>query len=384
MDSQRFIKILILIGVIAAIGIGGYFLWQFLASKIIGGPGTGEIPSTEVVDIGEGGAIGAEVNTAEQTAAQEAQTVTQKLSIFINSPVFEYWLNTKENSVYFANLDGQIIRINSNNSRQMASSQTLNGLHKITPSADGSLAIAEFNYPALPSLSVFFASSTSWQPLPAETISAAISPDSKKIAFTGQTALNILDLQTQKTTEVQKMSQVGLNLNWLTDSAVLLQSDPSVEIRNYLYSFNLADKTLRTLINGEYGLDIKWAKDGNLGLKMNTADRVAKLSLIDNFGSGIVNFTFLTMPEKCLLEAQNIYCGIPKNIREGIILPDNYYKKSDYFVDDIFQINLPTGKIVKLFDGNEVALDATDLKIKDNALLFINRYDQKVYSLRLD
>lgn len=386
MDYKRILRIIVIIAIIAAIGVGAYFLWMWLSSKTVGGlPGTGQTPTTEVINVGEGGAIGAQVNTTEQTATQGAQTVTQKLSVFINSPVSEYWLNSKENSVYFANLAGQIIKINSNNTRQLVSSQTLNNLHAITPSNDGSLIIAEFNYPQLPTLSVFSASSTSWQPLPAGTISAAISPDSQKIAYTNQSALNIIDLTAQKTTKIQDMSQVGLKLNWLTNQEILLHSDPSVASRGYVYSFNLTDKILKTLIDGEYGLDIKWASNGGLGIKINSTDRLAELSLIDNFGSNIPYFKkpLLTMPEKCLIESQKVYCGIPKNIRQGLILPDDYYKKNDYFIDDIFEFDLPTGKITKLFDGNDVALDARDLKLKDNNLLFINRYDNKVYSLNL-
>ena len=384
MDYKRILRIIVIVLIIAGIGAGAYFLWMWLGSKTVANlPGTGQAPTTEVVNVGEGGAIGAQINTSEQTTTQAPQTVTQKLSIFIDTPVSEYWLNSKDNSVYFANLAGQIIKINSNGTRQLASSQTLNNLHSIMPSADGSLAIAEFNYPELPTFSIFSASSTSWQPLPAGAISAAASPDSQKIAYTNKNSLNILDLTTQKTSKAQDLSQVGLNIDWITGQNILLTSESAVDSRGYVYSFDLTTKILKTLVSGEYGVDINWANDGALGIKLNSTDRVPKLSLIDNFGSNVVNFAFLTVPEKCLLLSQKVYCGIPKNIRQGIILPDDYYTKNDYFVDDIFEMDLPTRKITKIFDGNNVALDAYDLKLKDNNLLFINRYDNKVYSLAL-
>lgn len=384
MDYRRIIRIVIIVLILAGIGVGAYFLWVWLSSKTVSNlPGAGQTPTTEVTNVGEGGAIGAQVNTTEQTATQEARTITQRLSILINSPVSKYWINSKDNSVYFANLAGQIIKINSNNTRQLVSSQTLNNLHSITPSVDGSLAVAEFNYPQLPTLSIFSASSTSWQPLPAGTVSAVVSPDSKQIAYTDRSALNTIDLTTQKTTKIQDMSQVGLKLNWLNNQEILFSSDPAVTSRGYIYSFNLTSKTLKTLISGEYGLDVQWATDGGLGIKMNSTDRVSKLSLIDNFGSNVVDFAFLTVPEKCLLKSQKMYCGVPKNIKQGLILPDDYYKKGVYFIDDIFELDLPTGKITKLFDGSSVALDAYDLKLKGSDLLFINRYDNKVYSLGL-
>jgi len=386
MDYKKLIKIISIVLIIAAIGVGIYFLWNWLNSKggVTGIISGGTKPTTEIIDTNVGGIGVIATETETDTTTQESQTVTQKLSILINSPVFEYWLSSKDNSLYFANLEGQIIRINSDNTRQLVSSQTLNNLHSIMPSLDGSLAIAEFNYPRLPNLSIFFASSTSWQPLPAGAISAAISPDSKKIAYTDETTLKSIDLTTQKTAEIQKMSQVGLKIDWLKDNELLFSEDPSVENNGRMYSFNLTNKTFKTLIGGEFGLAIKWAKDGHLGIKINSDQRVPKLSLIDEFGSPIANFTFLSVPEKCLIDAQKIYCGVPKNTRSGMVLPDDFYSKKYYFIDDIFELDLPTGAITKLFDGNEIAIDATNLKIKDNSLLFINRYDNKVYSLKLD
>ncbi|MCL5017080.1 MAG: hypothetical protein M1155_00220 [Patescibacteria group bacterium] len=386
MDYKRILKIIAIVLIVIAIIIGAYFLWKWLNSRNTGNlTGTGGVPTTEVTNVGEGGAIGAPINTSEQTTTQTPQTVTQKLSIFIDTPVSEYWLNSKDGSVYFANLAGQIIKINNDNTRQLVSPQTITNLHSIIPSKDGSLAIAEFNYPQLPTFSIFSASSTSWQPLPVSTISATISPDSKKVAYTNEKALNVLDLTTQKTSQLQNMSQAGLNLNWITDQKILFYSDPAIDISGYVYSFDTATKTLKMLTSGDYGTDIKWADKGDLGIKLISAERMPKLSIVDDLCNNLVSLPFVTVPEKCVFSSnsQIIYCGIPKNIRSGIALPDDYYSKNDYFVDDIFEMNLPTGKITKIFDGNDVPLDAYDLKIKDNSLLFVNRYDNKVYSLSL-
>ncbi len=386
MDYKKLIKIISIVLILTAIGVGGYYLWSWLNSnggiaELISG---GKAPTTEVIETGTEGEAETGTETGADVETQQPETVTQKLSILINSPVFEYWLGSQDNSLYFVNLNGQIIKINSDGTRRLVSSQSLNNLHKITPSTDGSLAIAEFNYPALPNLSIFSASSTSWQPLPSGTISAAFSPDSKKIVYTDQSSIRQLDWATQKTTEIQKMSQVGLELGWLKNNDVLLNTEPSVESRGYLYVFNITNKTINTLIDGEYGLDINWAKDGNLGIKLNSVEKNPRLSLVDGSAKLVANFTFLTVPEKCVIETSKIYCGVPKNIKSGIVLPDDYYKNKEYFIDDIYELDLPTGAITKLFDGSEVALDAKNLKVKDNALLFINRYDNKVYSLNLN
>lgn len=388
MDYRKLIRILSIVLIITALGVGAYYLWQWVNSK--GGvmnaiSGKTTQPTTEIIETQTTETTTTTTTQSEiDIATQGAQAVTPKLSILINSPVFEYWMNSEENSIYFANLNGQIIKINSDGSRRLVSSQNLQNLHEIKPSNDGSLAIAEFNYPSMPTLSIFSASSTSWQPLPSGAISAAFSPDSKKIMYTDQTSLKLLDLAAKKTTEIQKMSQVGLNINWLKDNEILLSDDPSVENNGRIYSFDIKNKIIKTLINGERGLGIKWSNNGNLGIKINTTERIAKTSLVGSTANFIADFTFKTIPEKCLIDSQKIYCGVPKNIRTGIVLPDDFYKKKEYFIDDIYVLDLQTSQFIRLFDGNEIAIDVIDLKLKDNALLFINRYDNKVYSLKLE
>ncbi|MBU4348108.1 hypothetical protein KJ671_01195 [Patescibacteria group bacterium] len=386
MNYQKFVKIMAIVLIIILLIAGGYYFWQWLDSK--GGIKNiidyGKPPITSIIDIDDDDFVEPIEEDGTDIISQEPQIVAQKLSILVNSPVFEYWSNPEENSLYFANLNGQIVRINNDGTRQLVISQTLNNLHNIKASNDGSFAVAEFNYPQMPTLSIFSASSTNWTPLPIDTISASFSPDSKKIAYTDQNNLNILDLTSQETSKIQEMSQVGLRLNWIKDSELLFYGDSSIESRGYAYSFNLEQKTLKTLIDGEYGLNINWDKNGDSGIKMGVFERKPKLSLIDNFGNTTANFTFLSMPEKCLIESQKIYCGVPKNIRDGITLPDDYYKKAEYFIDDIFMIDRSEETISKIFDGSEVALDIYNLKIKDDSLLFINRYDNKLYSLKLE
>jgi hypothetical protein len=193
-----------------------------------------------------------------------------------------------------------------------------------------------------------------------------------------------MDLVTAKISETQKMSQVGLNLNWARESELILSEKASAETITPIYNFNLNQKKFGNISENEYGVVINWSKTDNLGIKLSSSLRKPVLTLVDELGSAVANLTFITIPEKCLIESQKIYCGVPKNIRTGMILPDDYYKKKDYFIDDIFEMDLPTGKVSKIFDGKDVSIDAHDLKLKDGNLLFINRYDSKLYSLKLD
>ena len=382
MNWNKILKIIGIVLVITGIIVGGYFLWKYISNK--GGIAAvlkpaGTTPTTEVVTVG--GGVGTTAGAEEITAEEKARLV-QKLSIIIDAPIFDYWINKNDSSIYYVTIDGIITKLSAD-AKKIVSNQVLQNLHSMVPSADGSMALFELYYPQEPIFSIFSAGTANWQPLTEGTVSADFSPNNKEVVFLDNTGLKILDLASFKIRDLQKMDQF-FDIKWAKQNTILLHEKPAAELPGSLYSFDIADKTIKKIINNENGLSINWSNNYDYGLKLSSINRTNQLSLIDTGGSGILDMSFITVPNKCLIESSKIYCGIPKNIREGIVLPDNYYSREDYFIDDIFELDLPTGKITKLFDGNAAILDAFNLKIKDGALLFINRYDNKLYSLKLE
>lgn len=381
--NKKILKITGLVLVVAAVIISGYYLWNWISSKggiagVLTSPGT--TPTTEVIDVEGTGEAGAGTGTGITT--EELAQQKQRLSIVIDTPIFDYWINKNDNSIYYVTSDGVITKLSAD-AKKIVSNQTLENLHSVIPSANGSMALFELYYPQKPIFSIFSASTTNWQPLTIGTISADFSPNSKELVFLGNGGLRILDLTSFKIRDVQKMDQF-FDVKWAKENTLLLYEKPSVEVPSSLYSFDVVNKTIKKIISGENGLNIGWSDNYEFGMKINSVGKTSQLSLIDIKGVKIMDMSFVTVPNKCLVGPSKIYCGIPKNIRNGIVLPDNYFTREDYFIDDIFELDLPTGKITKLFDGNAAILDAFNLKIKDGSLLFINRYNNKLYSLKLD
>jgi hypothetical protein len=382
MDYKKILKITGIVLLVAAVIVGGYFLWKLVSNK--GGvpgilnPSSGTPPTTQVTNVGGEGAT----TTGTGLTAEEAAKLVQKLSIIIDTPIFDYWINKSDNSIYYVDPSGAITKLTVD-AKKVVSSQTLENLHSVIPSADGSMALFELYYPQQPIFSVFSASTTNWQPLTDGTVSADFSPNNKELVYLDGTGLKILDLASFKIKDVQKMSQF-FDIKWAKENTLLLYEKPSFEIPSSLYTFDLTNKTLKKIVDAETGLNISWSGNYDLGLKISTANKTAQLSLIDLKGVKAMDMSFITVPNKCLVGPSKIYCGIPKNIRDGIVLPDNYFTREDYFIDDIFELDLPTNKITKLFDGNAAILDAYNLTVKDGSLLFMNRYNNKLYSLKLD
>lgn len=358
---QKFIKLILAILIPIAILWGGYYLWQIFVVAEPPPEPISQIPTTLVPDL--------------PTPAQ--------LTTLTETAIFDYWLNSKTGAVYYLNLAGQVFKI-SGGAEEGVNSQTLTKLNSAKASPDGTFIVAKFNYPNLPTFSIFNTVTNSWQPLPENTIAAAWSPNSQQLAYLNGDYLKILNVVSQKTQTIAKINQRDVELAWLKSSEILLLIfGPSADLPSSLWSINLTTKVLTPIIKEESGLVINWSEKGNWGLKFNNFNRVPQFSLISDLGNVVKTFSFITLPEKCALGKDKIYCGVPKFLRGGLVLPDDYYKKAVYFKDDLYLIDLATGDISLLYGGDETLIDAYHLTIKNNQLLFINRYDDKLYSLQL-
>ncbi len=313
-----------------------------------------------------------------------AVTLDQELTKITEERIFDYWINKKDNSIYYIDETGSVSKISQNNSPEIINSQNLNKLNKIWVSYDGDKIAARFNYPNLPTFSIFDIAAKNWQPLPSNTIAVAWSPIADKLAYLDDKMLNILDFNSQKTQKILNLTQKEVNLDWISESTILLSTIGSIDNPASLWSINLKTKNVTPLINDEQGLALKWANDGSMGIKLHTIKRAPYTSAIDPNGITLAAFSFITMPSKCLIEKEKIYCAIPDNINAGVKLPDDYYKKSVYFNDVFYLIETKNDSAKIIFNPETTSVDADHLELFNNTLLFKNRIDDGLYSLQLN
>lgn len=352
---KKYLKLIIGVLIVIAVIVVGYLLWRHLnLTEVLFGPQE-EAPTT---------------------------ALPEKLNALTDIPIFDYWVNKKTGVVYYLAEAGQVVKIQ-NNTQEIVNSQTLNRLNSVASSYDGSYAAVKFNYPAFPTFSIFNTTTNNWQPLPPKTIVVAWSPNSQEILYLDDKMLQISNLATQKNREVLKMTQKELDLKWISDSNVLISENPSIEFPSTIWILNLKNKTLLPLIEKESGLTTQWSNDGEIGIKLHNQNRTPITSLIDKDGTTLAALTFITLPSKCLIENDKAYCAVPKNIREGIVLPDDYYKKAVYFDDNLYLIDLSAGSSKVLLENSDTLIDAEHLELHNNALLFKNRLDGKLYSLEI-
>lgn len=375
-------KILIIIIILAVLGIGSYLAWQYFfqpAPAEVAGEGA-TLPTTET----------GLPSAAEQPA--EAQITKAGMKTLSARPVFDYWINKNTNDVYFIDLNGEMYKISASGTEEKINAQTISDLQSIQPSPDGSRVIFTFGYPFQTTLSILDIAAKSWQPLPAGTISAAWDPRSNnQIAYLkdngDKSGIFLLTLSTKKATELAKINQKDLDLEWILPDILYLKTKPSAEYNGFIWAFNIKQKTFSPLISEGAGLSVLWSDNGKLGFRFSGNGFSNSLALIDEKNRVLANISDVTLPSKCAFGINNAYCAIPVKIPPRTKLPDDYLQKEIFFDDLIYKVDLTTGELEQLGDiflsFFAPSMDADHLSVQKNRLIFINRHDNLLYSLEL-
>jgi hypothetical protein len=369
---MRKILIIIIIGVIVVLTIGG--LVYFLSNRTTS-------PSAKPTNLPSGGQIS-----------------TNQLKVLSKEPVFDYWIASSTQEIIYINKDGKIGRIGQD---KFISEQTIKDLDYAQISPDGQNILVAFGDPHQPQFSILNLITDSWSPLPLEIKSATWSPEGKRLAAVinqnEQNNLVILDLAKYLSNDpkqkgksftiiVKNFSLQDLKMDWLTPDEIFFTDKPSGLVEGSAWRLNFAKPTNTTfteIIPPGNSLMIKWLKD-DLGIKFQNQQS----SLINWAGQTINNFSVMVLPNKCVSKSDSFYCflfidTIPRTSK--INWPDDYFQKTIYTRDGLYKFdpkNLTEPQLV--FDQwGEKNIDATNIKTVGNQILFINRYDNQLYSLEI-
>jgi len=379
---KKIIIIIVIILIVIAIAVGVYFGWKN-AQVILNPPGSAPITGQPV-----------SIQVSNSTTTSEAGV--QKAQIVSDYPVFDYWIfkaaTSTEAGVFYLSSDGKIFQVKGDAEDQAITSEPILDIQAVKSSADGSRVIIQSGGAGSPKF-IIFNTATKIFELLSDNISAAdFSPDAKSIAYletaTGSalSSLVIKDFGTKpKTSKILSFIQKDFDLSWISANQIILTQKPSAFYAGSAWIFDIKNQTLIPLISEMNGLIIGYSAGGKTGLEFFSQQfgTIYKLNLVDDKGAIKANLDFTTLPEKCLISEPQIYCAIPKNIPDKTILPDDYLKKAVYFSDSFYQIDINENSSLKIFEPSDFAIDAVNLKLIDGKLLFINRYDNKLYSVEL-
>lgn len=185
---------------------------------------------------------------------------------------------------------------------------------------------------------------------------------------------------------VTRFNLSEFSLQWPQKNSLYLTQKPSADYISDMWKVDIKTKKLSKFLS-DRGLMVQWSPLGDRALKFTTTEgREHKLAVTDDKGSEAMVLRFVTLPDKCAMTTSTqLYCAIPRD-QESLThmkLPDDYLMRKVYFQDGIYQIDLTTGGIKAIYEDETPIIDATNLTVLNDKILFINRYDRKLYSLML-
>lgn len=364
---MRWIKVFGWILAIGFIGWGVYFSYNaFFVAKVAA-------PSTTMQSLKNNPAV----------AGSLIKLVSSNLA-------FSYFVNSKTLAIYLVGKDGQIFKtLGEGQPTEEVNKQTLPNLNSAVASGDGTKLVATFNYPLSPVIAIYDTGTNTWERLPENTLAAAFDPSSARITYLRTTdaggELNILDLTSKKATKIMNLAAVDGNLTWANKDEIILSQKPTQELTLESWVINITKKTVSSITSSSQNIMSLYG-DAIYGLKLAQASQKKKdlkLFLTTPKGIELAALPFITLPSKCVLTEKYLYCAVPSEYPIGISLPDDYLKHKFYSLDSIVKVDLDTLYPTTLLDTTGAKIDAEQLTVSGDKLLFVNRYDEKIYSLSI-
>jgi hypothetical protein len=434
---KRYIYITIGIIIAAAIAILILFLIKDHSAGpslgISGGTNTGFLPTAGTQGTNNSGMAGGgntsttlslspSATTGSAGTGAGGQMTVQNFGVLSNDPVLDYFIDQK-NNITAIEPDGEVITI-SNGQSTTISSSTIENIISAGFSYDGKKILVSYGNPTNPQSGVFTLATNAWIALPQGMMSPRWSPiNNYQIAYlvmtnSGKLALATIDATNPKATSATLLviNADDLTLQWPTRSEFILSDKPTSESAGSIWAFSSQAGTLTPLLYETSGVESIWSHNAAFpyGLLFSSSGQnsLELQSLSGSIGPQPLNLS--TLPSKCAFNTELVpvttassataptstkntvsktaststpylalYCGIPRSSSgfSSAHLPDDYNTMALFTSDDIYKINTATGAEQVLWSDATQNMDVSDVKFFNNALFFVNRYDQRLYGL---
>lgn len=367
----------ILIIIIMLVLVGGglyYWLTSKQSEKIDDAPSAvGYLPVTEDFPVS--------TSTAETPSDAERTSIR----LVLDTAVAGYWLDESDRTLYALDDIGQILMLPYQGSQEIVYEGDGKTLLGVWPSLNGDMAIIATGSKAAPTFAVINVITRKRVFLPALTQSATWHPNGKDVVFLREedaknpAGVYVYTVSRGTSTLLARLTMAGVKLGPYSSSAISMIEEPSLQRPSRAWSFDLGRKTLRQLAPATAGLMASWSGSTE-PLHMLAFAPAIGLAQIANGKITAFTDNIQTLPIKCALTSGLAYCAIPNAVPAK--LPDSYLQKAVYTIDSFVTLT-KEGVSSTLFNSQAEGqpVDAVSLQKIGDSLYFINRYDNKLYSL---
>lgn len=343
-------------------------------------------------------------NLNQNTQTQQAQKSgdaslpkTESVGIIYDNKIKNYFVNSK-NEVFVVDDLGKIIKIT--NGKIEIINDSFSGIpRRVIFSVNGEKVLIDFS----DLISIFDIKNNSWRQLNPDSFGAHLDLNNNVYYFQKESAGNsIFKLDLSKdNSKPQKLIQLNILDSYLipkNKDELFIVSKPSSLAYGSVLLFNNNKKDLSLLYEAQ-GIDFSWDSKTQNGLFLSSGQlNQGGFLFWVNKNLTIQQLSFLTLPSKCIFEENNIpnqtstnaglflICAVPRD-QDGLknrYITDDYLSYELYTEDDIYKIDLNNGRMKVIFDDQTKNFDMDKLQMIDNRIFFINRFDKKLYSIKLN
>jgi hypothetical protein len=435
--------IYIILGIVAAAAIAILVLFVIKGGLGTAAPsttGTGSLPETgtpggDNSGIGTGSPIGTlglpPITTTSSASSVSGQMAVQNFGVLSNLPALDYFVDA-QNNITVIEPTGEVANI-SNGQSIVINSSTIDNIISASFSYDGKKILVSYGDPTNPNAGTFTVTTKAWTPLPQGMLSPQWSPiNNYQIAYFAVTKIGALTLATVDATNIKGAPKAlwtfnadDLALQWPGSNEFIISDKPTSQNAGSIWALNLSAGTLTPLLYEVTGGEGAWSHDAAIPyglLFSNNGSGQGKTLQLKAISGNLATqpLAFLTLPSKCAFNPEQmpvatstttttaptsttsstvksapaknaptstpylaLYCGVPRSSSgfSSANLPDDYNMMSLFTSDDIYKINTATGAEQTLWSDTSHDMDVSDVKFFNNALFFVNRYDQRLYGL---
>ncbi len=320
----------------------------------------------------------------------------QKLKKISQFPAFDFFIDRNLKKIFYLDLNGKIYEVANNGKDILVSDQTLNALNKTEISPEKNKILVAFGNPLKPQWRIFDFLDRFWRPLPENLFQVTWGENDNEligllITETGVPLVKI-DLS-QNPPEIKTIlsdfRMKDIELIYSGNQQLIIVERPSKKYLSRSWKLNLKDKTIEEFLPAQLDLIIKKQKVDQkiffLYVSLNEP-----LKILDSQLKEITSLN--TLPSKCVFSENQIFCFIPQIEPLGQPIQnliDEYLYRKAFTQDILRKIEFdPETLVIKNTETLQEELtnepfDIVNPQYFDNALYFINRYDNFLYELKL-
>ena len=226
--------------------------------------------------------------------------------------------------------------------------------------------------------------------LPATVSEIAVSPAEDKVFYLNNagdelTEGVVADFSNKSQKKIFELPFGEFNISWPVKDNIVLLTKPSAKAESYLYFLNSKTGALTRILGGIKGLTAVVSPDGEKIIFSGIGQDGTESKNYNLKTKTVSELGFAVLADKCAWGRKNknmIYCAVSAK-KPDTNQPDGWYQGLVSFDDGIWSKNISTGESQSVL--SRFGADIMNIFVNDdeNYLIFINKNDGTLWSLKL-